>query len=199
MSKVRWMIEESIRGAVPLSHFFLRERVEPGSRVVDATCGNGRDTLFLAQLVGPGGKVWAFDLQEKALANTRALLFQAGCLAQTELVAEGHEHLAKFVGEPLKAALFNLGYLPGGDRRFVTKPEQTLAALNHAAHLLLPGGIITVCVYTGHPGGKEEGEAVAKWASCLAPATYNAWMSHQLNRPSSAPYVVLIEKTRKGI
>jgi hypothetical protein len=193
------MIEESLRGAVHLSHFFLGERVEPGSRVVDATCGNGRDTLFLARLVGPSGKVWAFDLQEKALANTRALLDKAGCLAQTELVAAGHEHLAEFVGEPLKAALFNLGYLPGGDRSFVTRPENTLVALNHAEHLLLRGGIITACVYTGHPGGIEEGEAVEKWASCLAPATFNVWISRQLNRPSSAPYVVLVEKNRNDI
>jgi SAM-dependent methyltransferase len=190
------MKAEKLRGAVALSHFFLGERVEPGDRVADATCGNGHDTLFLARLVGPGGKVWAFDLQEKALVNTRALLDEAGCLAQTELVAAGHERLAEFVGEPLKAALFNLGYLPGGDKNFITRPEQTLAALDQAAHLLLPGGIINVCVYTGHPGGAEEGEAVEQWAAGLAPATFNVWMSRQINRPSSAPYVVIIEKVR---
>jgi ubiquinone/menaquinone biosynthesis C-methylase UbiE len=190
------MKTENLRGAVALSHFFLGERVEPGDQVADATCGNGHDTLFLARLVGPGGKVWAFDLQEKALANTRALLDEAGCLAQTELVAAGHESLAEFVGERLNAALFNLGYLPGGDKNFVTRAEQTLAALDQAAHLLLPGGIITICVYTGHPGGAEEGEAVEQWAAGLAPATFNAWMSRQINRPSSAPYVVIIEKVR---
>jgi len=185
---------ETLRGAVALSHFFLRERIEPGDRVADATCGNGHDTLFLARLVGPGGKVWAFDMQEQALANTKLLLDEAGCLAQTELVAAGHERLADFVGEPLKAALFNLGYLPGGDRSFTTRPEQTLTALDQAARLLLPGGIITACIYTGHPGGVEEGEAVEQWAASLAPATFNAWVTRQLNRPASAPYVVLIEK-----
>jgi ubiquinone/menaquinone biosynthesis C-methylase UbiE len=188
------MIKDNLRGAVALSHFFLEERVEPGDRVADATCGNGHDTLFLAHLVGPGGKVWAFDLQEKALTNTRALLEKAGCLAQTELVAAGHEHLAELIGEPLKAALFNLGYLPGGDRNLVTRPEQTLAALDQAARLLLPGGIIIASIYTGHPGGAEEGEAVVQWAAGLAPAAFNTWMSRQLNRPSSAPYVVLVEK-----
>ncbi len=188
------MKTENLRGAVALSHFFLEERVKPGDRVADATCGNGHDTLFLARLVGPGGKVWAFDLQEQALANTRLLLDEAGCLAQTELVAAGHERLAEFVGEPLKAVIFNLGYLPGGDKNFVTRPEQTLAALDRAAHLLLPGGIITVCVYTGHPGGAAEGEAVEQWAAGLAPAEFNAWVSRQLNRPASAPYVVIIDK-----
>ena len=187
---------ENLRGAVALSHLFLEERVKPGDRVADATCGNGHDTLFLARLVGPDGKVWAFDLQKQALANTRLLLVEAGCLTQTELVAAGHEHLAEFVGEPLKAAIFNLGYLPGGGKDFVTRPEQTLAALDQAARLLLPGGIITVCVYTGHPGGAVEAGAVEQWAAGLAPAKFNAWMSRQFNRPASAPYVVIIEKVR---
>jgi ubiquinone/menaquinone biosynthesis C-methylase UbiE len=188
------MEKESLRGAVALSHFFLRGRVRPGDRVADATCGNGHDTLLLARLVGPAGKVWAFDLQEEALAKTRKVLAEAGCLAQTELLAAGHERLAEFAQESLRAVVFNLGYLPGGDKGFVTRPEQTLAALDQAKRLLLPGGIITICVYTGHPGGAEEGEAVETWASALAAEEFNVWRSRQLNRPPTAPYLVLVEK-----
>jgi SAM-dependent methyltransferase len=188
------MEKESLRGAVALSRFFLRERVRPGDRVADATCGNGHDTLLLARLVGPGGKVWAFDLQEEALTKTRKLLDGAGCLAQTELLAVGHERLAEYVQEPLRAVVFNLGYLPGGDKGLVTRPEQTLAALDQATRLLLPGGVITISVYTGHLGGAEEGEAVEKWASAFAAEEFNVWRSRQLNRPPTAPYLVLVEK-----
>ena len=171
-----------------------RAAVQPGDRVADATCGNGHDTLLLARLVGPAGKVWAFDLQEEALAKTRTLLAGAGCLAQTELFAAGHERLGEFVQEPLRAVVFNLGYLPGGDKGFVTRPEQTLAALDQATRLLLLGGIITISVYTGHPGGAEEGEAVEMWASAFAAGEFNVWRSRQLNRPQTAPYLVLVEK-----
>ncbi len=191
------MANDGLTGAVPLSHFFLRERVRPGDRVVDATCGNGRDTLFLAGLVGPAGRVWAFDLQERALANTRALLDGAGCLDRAELVCAGHERLAEFVTEPLRAVHFNLGYLPGGDQTLVTRPEGTMAALDQAARLLLPGGIITLCVYTGHPGGEDEGNAVGEWAAGLPPREFNAWLSRQANRPPTAPYLVLAEKAGK--
>ncbi|HTP66794.1 MAG TPA: class I SAM-dependent methyltransferase [Geobacteraceae bacterium] len=184
---------EGLAGAVHLAHFFLRERVGAGDRVADATCGNGHDTLFLARLVGPCGRVWAFDLQEQALANTRALLDGADCLAQTELVAAGHERMAEFIDEPLKAVLFNLGYLPGGDRDLVTRPEGTLAGLDQASHLLLPGGIITVCVYTGHPGGEDESKAVNEWAAGLSPREFNTWVSRQANRGAAAPYLVFIE------
>jgi ubiquinone/menaquinone biosynthesis C-methylase UbiE len=190
------MEKESLRSAVALSHFFLRERVERGDRVVDATCGNGHDTLFLARLVGQEGKVWGFDLQEHALVKTRLLLYEAGCLARAELISAGHERLAEFISEPVAAVVFNLGYLPGGERRIITRPEQTLAALDQAAHLLLPGGIITVCIYTGHPGGAEEGVAVERWAAGLAPEAFNVWVSCPFNRPSSAPYVLLVEKVR---
>ena len=183
------------RGAVALAHFFLRERVQPGDRVADATCGNGHDTLFLARLVGPGGRVWAFDVQDGALAATRSLLGEAGCLEQVEMVAAGHERLAEIVREPLRAAVFNLGYLPGGDKQLVTRPENTVTALDQAIDLLLPGGIITVCVYTGHPGGAEEGAAVEKWAATLASEQYNVWRSRQVNRPETSPYLFVIEKT----
>jgi len=190
------MEKESLRGAVALSHFFLRGRVEQGDRVLDATCGNGHDTLLLARLVGPGGKVWGFDIQNEALAKTRLLLNEAGSLAQTELLPFGHERLAEFVTEPLKAVVFNLGYQPGGERGIITRPEQTLEALDKSAHLLLPGGIMTICIYTGHPGGAKEGEAVERWGAGLAPETFNVWVNRQLNRPSSAPYVLFIEKVR---
>jgi len=183
-----------LRGAVALSHSFLRERVRGGDRVVDATCGNGHDTLLLARLVGPGGKVWAFDIQETALAGTRELLREAGCLAQAELVAAGHERLSEFVREPVGAVAFNLGYLPGGDKSCVTRPEQTVAALQQGGDLLLPGGIVTVAVYTGHPGGTEEGRAVDAWAAGLDPARFNVWRCGQANRPSTAPYLVVVEK-----
>ena len=184
-----------LRGAVALSHFFLRERVQPGDRVADATCGNGHDTLFLARLVGWGGRVWAFDVQDGALAVTRSLLGEAGCLEQVEMVAAGHERLAEIVREPLRAAVFNLGYLPGGDKQLVTRPGNTVTALDQAIGLLLPGGIITVCVYTGHPGGAEEGAAVEKWAATLASEQHNVWRSRQVNRPETSPYLLVIEKT----
>jgi predicted methyltransferase len=190
------LMVNNLRGAVALSHFFLRERVQPGDRVVDATCGNGRDTLLLAQLVGPTGRVWAFDVQDSALAETSALLATACCLGQTELMAAGHERFAEFVTEPLRAAVFNLGYLPGGNREVVTSPQSTVAALDQAAKLLLPGGIIVVCIYTGHSGGPEEGAAVAGWGAELPPDRFNAWRSSQVNRPATAPSLILIERSR---
>lgn len=186
--------KESLRGAVPLSHFFLRQRVRPGDHVLDATCGNGLDTLLLAELAGEGGRVWAFDLQPRAIAATRALLAREGRLDAVELIEAGHQQLAEFVPAGLRAAVFNLGYLPGGDASLVTTPGNTVSALAQAAALLKPGGIVTVSLYTGHPGGPEEALAVENWGASLSPKEFNVWCSRQLNRPGIAPYLVLVER-----
>lgn len=182
-----------LSGAVPLAHFFLRERVKPGDRVVDATCGNGHDTLFLAELVGPVGRVWALDIQDAALAATAQRLEAAGCGERVELVNGGHERLAELVPGPVTAVVFNLGFLPGAENGTITTPATTGAALGQAAELLLPGGIVTVAVYTGHPGGPEEEAVVDAWAASLPPACFNVWRCRQGNRSSAAPYLVVAE------
>ncbi len=183
-----------LRGAVGLTHLFLRERLGLGDRVVDATCGNGHDTLFVARLVGQLGRVWAFDIQEQALTATRTLLADNGCLAWVNLLNEGHEGLDELVDEPVQAVVFNLGYLPGGDKTCVTRPDSTLSALVQATRVLVPGGIIVITIYTGHTGGDEEGAAVEAWAASLLPQEYIVWRSRQANQPQIAPYVLLVEK-----
>jgi ubiquinone/menaquinone biosynthesis C-methylase UbiE len=187
--------KETLRGAVPLSHFYLRQRVRPGDMVLDATCGNGNDTLLLAELAGEEGRVWAFDLQPRAIAATRELLDRRGRLGCVELIEAGHERLAEFVPAGLAAAVFNLGYLPGGaEISLVTGPESTVSALEQTARLLKPGGIITISLYTGHEGGTEEVLAVEGWGASLDPRNFNVWCSRQLNRPGIAPYLVLVER-----
>ncbi len=186
-----------LRGAVPLCHLFLRERVRPGDRVVDATCGNGNDTLLLAELVGPTGKVWAFDSQEAAVKATDATLTAAGCRERVEVVQDGHERLREYLAEPVRAVVFNLGYLPGGDKGFVTRPASTRSALEQAASLLEPGGAVLVVVYTGHPGGDEEWAMVRAWGEALGPREFNVWQARQMNRSEAAPFLVLVEKASR--
>ncbi|UFS71355.1 class I SAM-dependent methyltransferase [Geomonas sp. RF6] len=179
---------------MPLAHFFLRERLRSGDVAVDATCGNGQDTLLLARLVGARGRVWGFDVQASAIAATHALLEVHGVSSCVELIHGGHERLAQFVPPGVRAVVFNLGYLPGSETPLTTTPENTIAALGQAAELLARGGFILICVYTGHEGGPEEAEAVEEWCRALSPKLFNAWSSRQLNRPAVAPYLVVVEK-----
>lgn len=138
-----------------------------GALVVDATAGNGHDSLFLAQAVGNTGHVWACDIQPRALEATARRLEEEGVAERVTLVQEGHERLDQWlprrVHGRLAAVMFNLGYLPGGDRTQVTTPETTRMALSRAASLLVPGGCITVLVYRAHSGALEEYRQVLDW------------------------------------
>ncbi len=143
---------------------------------VDATAGNGYDTLFLAKQLAPHGQVWAFDVQKAALEATKARLSQARlsapALAHVTYVNEGHECMAERVSAPVHAVLFNLGYLPGSDKRLCTRANTTMQAIEQAKQLLCLGGFLWVHAYTGQSGGQEECEAILSHMQALP---YEQW------------------------
>lgn len=183
-----------LRGPVPLSHLLLRQFVRRGDTAVDATCGNGNDTLLLAELTGASGRVWAFDIQEEAVGQTAGRLAAAGLAGRVEIIRSGHECMAEHVGADVAAVVFNLGYLPGGDRTIITRPETTLSALEQALTILKPGGILAVTVYPGHGGGGHERRTVDAWATGRDPRKYHSWRMGQVNVPTTAPYFIMVQK-----
>jgi hypothetical protein len=150
--------------------------------------------LFLAGCVGPGGRVYAFDIQEQALAQTAARLEEAKVRDRAVLIRDGHEKLASYVGGPVAAVMFNLGYLPGGDHGIVTGPETTLAAIRQGMEMLAPGGVITIVIYRGHPGGLEEAGAIDGFVAGLEQKVWDVARVDFPNRCNFPPYHVLIQK-----
>jgi SAM-dependent methyltransferase len=183
-----------LRGPVPLSHLFIRRFITPGDHVVDATCGNGHDTLLLAGLVGPEGRVWAFDIQQRAIEATACRLAAAGGFDSVILVRGGHETMAEHCNGPVKAVTFNLGYLPGGDRSLVTRPESTRVGIGKSLEILEPGGIVLITLYPGHEGGLQECLVVEALLVQLPATAFHVWRMGQINVPGTAPYVILIQK-----
>ncbi|MCM3086337.1 class I SAM-dependent methyltransferase [Bhargavaea ginsengi] len=175
----------------------LMERtVRPGETVVDATAGNGHDTLFLAELTGPEGHVLAFDIQQAALNATRARL---GKLAErAELILDSHDHVADYAEGVVGGAMFNLGFLPNtGDRTVVTKPETTVRAVHALLGLLKKGGLITVCVYDGHEGGDLERDALLAYALRLRESDVDVARYELINQKGHPPFLVTFEKKKE--
>ncbi len=148
------------------AHQIVGAQLRSGDVAVDATVGNGHDTEFLARIVGPSGRVYGFDLQGTALDTTRDRLDRAGVGGNVTLIHAGHEEMSSRLpadaSGSVGAVMFNLGYLPGSDRSLVTRPETTVPAVEAAISVLRPGGILSVLVYTGHPGGTAELEALRR-------------------------------------
>ena len=183
-----------LRSARYIAAEALRQVVQPGDVVVDATLGNGHDTRLLAELVGETGRVIGFDIQAEAVARTEAALREAGLLARCELHAVGHERLAEFVSGPVRAVAFNLGWLPGGDKSVTTRWESTQVAIASALTLLAPGGLCSVCAYPGHAAGDEERQQLLDWLAKLRPQAFNVLHHRFLNAGVGAPECFLIQK-----
>ena len=145
----------------------LKSAVHEGDIAVDATAGNGHDTLFLAQLVGDDGFVYAFDVQKQAVDATLHRLLDNALEHRALVLKDGHENIAKYVNKPVAGAIFNLGYLPGSDHEVITRPNTTIQALESLLTLLKVGGIIVLVIYHGHEGGKEERDEVIRFVSEL--------------------------------
>lgn len=194
---------------------------------VDATCGNGHDTLFLARAlaaaVGPGAwSVLSFDVQPAALAAARLLLGECGVAApearkggvgedNVYFLLQGHERLNEALaahaaahaasvecGRPeLGAVMYNLGFLPRSDKRIITEKTTTLASLRQAAEALAPGGVLAVHAYAGHQGGSEEREAVAAWCAALPSSLWIAASYAVCNKPRNPETLFILEKRQE--
>lgn len=195
MSEATFPLSNAERGlpsAVRWSHLLLEGRIEPGATVIDATAGNGHDTLFLAREVGETGHVFAFDLQSTAIESTRVRLEKAGISeSQFTLLNRGHEGLASALParlrETVKAIMFNLGYLPGSDRELITRTETTLQAVKIALEWLAFGGLMTVVVYPGHKGGSEEAVEIAGLADRAAQSGFEVQHLRPVNPGANPP------------
>lgn len=181
-----------------LLHTILRGQISEGDLVIDATAGNGHDTLFLAKEVGETGKVIAFDIQAAAIEATRSRLDDEGIVERVSLLQKSHIELPNFAASgSVKVIIFNLGYLPGADRSLATQTPETLAAHAFAAELLKPGGILATVCYPGHPEGAEEAESVE--------AFFHSLPNHRIARyslvatRSAAPFLILARNGRKQI
>jgi predicted methyltransferase len=192
--KGRMMSNMLLSNSLAISHEIIRKIVQQGDTVVDATMGNGNDTLMLAKLVGDEGKVYAFDIQDYALKNTQKKLIEAGISGNVELIKDGHQNIDRYVEKGIRAVMFNLGYLPKGDHSIGTKAETTIEALKKSMELLMSGGIIMMVIYYGGDSGFDEQETVLEYVKTIDCRKYSVLVSDFVNQVNCPPIAVCIEK-----
>ena len=174
---------------------FIQQQVQEGDFCIDATMGNGNDTLLLAQLCGNSGKVLAFDIQEQALQTTRNKLAAKQAPENYTLLLESHTNMADYADpDTVSCIVFNFGYLPGGDHALATKGETSIIALTQALSLLKKGGMISLCIYSGGDSGFEQRDQILAWLKKLDSHKYLVIKSDYYNRPNNPPIPVLIIK-----
>ncbi len=181
--------------ALAVTHRFLQKYVPQGGFAVDATAGNGGDTLLLCQLVGETGHVFAMDVQLQAVENTRKRLDEAGFTAAAQVVQASHADLLRYVQpESADCVVFNFGWLPGGDHEVFTRKETSIPAIEQGLTCLKPGGIMSLCLYYGRNNGYEERDAILEYARALDHHCYTVLVVDFANRVNDPPIPVFIIK-----
>ena len=177
-----------------LQKSFILSHLKEGDIAADFTMGNGHDTEFLCRSVGQSGHVYAFDIQSLAVESTTKRLTEASLIDRATLILDSHSNAHKYIDKPLKASMFNLGYLPGSGRKDITTMrETTLPAVKFAIENTAPDGIVLIAIYPGHEEGDAEGKMLyehlseyPRWSICCS-------IFRILNSPTS-PYFYIIEK-----
>lgn len=176
-----------------LAHQHLKSIIHAGDSVIDASAGNGHDTVFLAHQVTASGNVLAIDIQAQAITATRQRLHNEN-IHWVQLRQANHADLAAYVPKhhQVRAIVFNLGYLPGSDKRVITQAENTLKALHASLDLLDEPGMLSILSYRGHDGGNEEYCQIKAWLKTLDTQQFHIqqFSNHQPQSP------VLITLTR---
>ena len=175
-----------------LHKYFILKHLHEGDIAIDFTMGNGHDTEFLSKTVGEKGHVYAFDIQQQAIDSTRKHLIESGCPENYTLIHDSHHKVKDYVKTKFKAGMFNLGWLPGGDKSIYTLRETTLPAIKAGLELLDKDGIINIAIYPGHQEGDLEGKMVVEYLSTLSRFQFACTRVNILNSPKS-PYFIVVE------
>ncbi|MTH54483.1 methyltransferase domain-containing protein [Bacillus mangrovi] len=183
---------------LPFCRELLSSAIGPGDIAIDATAGNGHDTAYLAALTGEEGRVYAFDIQEAAIQSTASRLGEKKFSDRVTLFQSSHENAEALIPEEvhgrIAGAVFNLGYLPGGDKDVVTKAEGTIAGIRQIFRMLKPEGIIVLVIYHGHPEGKLEKDAVMAFAEAIPQEEAHVIRYEFINQKNDPPFICAIEK-----
>lgn len=185
--------------AIRSAKLLLAEKLKTASLAIDATAGNGHDTLFLAKNTPDAANILAFDIQQSAIEATRKLLLQENLLYKVNLYCTSHADILNFLddSQDIDVAMFNLGYLPGGNHSVVTTVNSTIPAIQAVLDLLNQGGILSVTAYPGHEEGRDEEQALSAFFTKLSYQDFTVIRLAMLNHFNNPPVLYMVEKVKK--
>lgn len=160
---------------------------------VDMTAGNGHDSKFILDKINPE-KLLAFDIQKKAQENTEKLI---GKRENFQFILDSHENIDKYIKEKADLIIYNLGYLPKGDKSITTKWQSTIRSLEKSIDLISDKGKIIITVYPGHKEGAEEARWLEKYLKNLDYKKFNVLKINYINKINKPPYTYIIGKRVK--
>lgn len=183
-----------IRKMTDFNQMIWKNYLKEGMCVLDATVGNGYDALMIKETIGDNGVFYGFDIQKQAIESTAQRLEN---FKNVKLYCRSHAEILEIISEnTLDGAIYNLGFLPGGDKEITTHYESTFESLNAVLKCLKTGALLSVSIYPGHEAGKMESEKLSKWLDQLDAYTYHVLKTNYTNQSDTAPYTYWIERKK---
>lgn len=182
--------------AVKLAQQLLINKLNTAQCVVDATAGNGKDTLFLAKYSCDNVIIWAFDIQQVAILKTKQLLDIHNLTNKVNLVVDSHINITSYINMQIDVAMFNLGYLPNSEHSIATEYHSTIVALQQVLSLLSVGGVVSLVAYPGHEQGYYEQQAVQEFLGSLPAKLFTVGCWSMINHVNNSPILYIVEKVR---
>jgi len=181
-----------------LAKEYWKNFLKKGFIAIDATAGNGHDSLFLSKCLveNLNGKLYCFDIQKKAITNTSSLLkenLSKEILDKIILFQASHEDFSKYIKTKVNLVIYNLGYLPKSDKKITTNKTTTVRSIKSAISILDQNGAISIVSYPGHAKGKEEEKSLLYYLKKLSYDKFNICYHKWLNK-EKAPSFFWIEK-----
>lgn len=184
-----------LNNTVSIAKTYIEKHIKSGQVVLDATIGNGNDTVLMADIVGNNGKVYGFDIQELAIENTKKILIENNLMDRVTLIKDNHANIDNHIHCKLDFIIYNLGYLPNGDKSIITKADSTIESIKKSLRLLGNNGLLLINSYTGHIGGFEENKQIENLLRILDQKCFNVLKHTFINQKNFPPILYVIEKS----
>lgn len=183
-----------VRNTKNIAKKYMDHYLKDGYICLDATIGNGNDILSISKQIGDSGKVYGFDIQQVAIDNTRKLLASENTLERAILIKDSHENIDNYIHHKLDFIIYNLGYLPKGNKSIKTKDGSTVTSINKALNLMSQGSLMLITTYLGHTGGMEENASVHNVLVNLNQRVFNVLKYDFINQKNYPPMLYAVEK-----
>lgn len=183
-----------LENVVMFSRNYLKNFIKEGWVCIDATLGHGKDLLFLSDLVGQAGFVYGFDIQDEAIKSSQKIMSNQATYSNYQLIHCSHEYMDQKLEGPVNFIIFNLGYLPKGNKMISTQKESTLVSVKKGLGLLSKNGLLWIVIYPGHACGAEEALALEAYCKDLNQNEYSVMKLNIINQINNPPYIIAIEK-----
>lgn len=180
--------------AVELMYFLLDNYNLKIDTIIDMTLGNGKDAFNLLSKY-QSSFLYGFDIQQTAVDTSKNYLLEKFPESRFSLICDNHINIKNYLDKKADLVIYNLGYLPGGDKSIKTGSSSTIKSLKIILNEFLNlNGLVFITAYTGHPGGEEEYDELIKYINQLDQKKYNAINFNYINQKNHPPKLIAIER-----